>query len=361
MKFVVPIIFLILIVGSLRYSSGEPTEKLETKLPLSVSTATVERKEKSDELWFAGTVEGLTSAIISSRYSDQISDVYVENGQTVRCGDVLFTIDSKELENNVRLAENELRKAQVNHENITVNHSRQEQLFEIGAVSRETLDTAVVQWKTSRADLDDAQTKLQIAQKRLTDATVTSPVDGVAANKKLTRGQMVAAGEQLMTVEEIDAVYVTIQVEQQFISKIQIGTVASVKVDAFPDRTFEGRAAVLNPVAGRDNRLFEVKIRAENTEFLLMPGMFAEVLIDGGEKISALTVPRAAVISVKGQNYIYTLKGNRAQRRRIEVGELFDDDIEILSGANAGEVVIVDNVDKLKDGDEVLIRGGDFA
>ncbi|MBQ1336627.1 MAG: efflux RND transporter periplasmic adaptor subunit [Selenomonadaceae bacterium] len=76
--------------------------------------------------------------------------------------------------------------------------------------------------------------------------TVPSPVTGMVANKTVTLGQMVSAGTQLMTVEQIDAVYVVVQVEQKDIDKVDIGTPATVKVDAYPDKVFAGEIAVMN-------------------------------------------------------------------------------------------------------------------
>lgn len=330
------------------------------KEPVAVTVAIASEEARLDEFWFMGTVAGMTSAIISSSYSDKVEAVYVENGQRVRAGDELFRTDSNELENNVCLAENEVRRATVNQENATVNYKRKQQLFEIGALSREVLETAEVQWRTSLTEVDNEQTKLQIAQKKLSDATVTSPVSGVVANKKLTLGQIVSAGEQVMTVEAIDSVYVVIQVEQQDIARMPLGMKAKVRVDAFPEKTFTGEVAVLNPVAGRENRLFEVKILVENPDFLLMPGMFAEVWIADSQSLNVLTVPRSAIISRKGQNYLYVVTAESlVQRKKVELGELLDDKIEILSGIAQGDKIVVDNISKLKDGDSVKVHGGD--
>ena len=96
---------------------------------------------------------------------------------------------------------------------------------------------------------------------------------------------------------------------------MQIGTNAKIKIDNLSDKNFLGKVAVINPVAGIENRLFEVKILVDNPEFILMPGMFAEVLIEENEKSFVLTVPRTALISRKGQNYVYSvLEGNQVKK-----------------------------------------------
>ncbi|SHK49384.1 RND family efflux transporter, MFP subunit [Selenomonas ruminantium] len=335
-------------------------EDVKPQSVLSVSTRRAVVSEQQQGLHLTGTVEGLTSAIISSRYSGTVESLTVENGQQVQAGTPLLRTDSQELANNVRMAENGVHKATVSHDNIAVNLQRQQSLYETGATSRQNLDAAQTQWATSRTEMDDAAANLAIAQKRLADATVTSPVTGVVANKNVTLGQMVSAGTQLMTVEQIDAVYVTVQVEQQDIDKVQIGKDATVKVDTYKDKTFAGKVAVINPVAGRDNRLFMVKIRVENPGFELMPGMFAEVLLADEEAKPVLTVPRSAMTSRKGQNYVFVVSDEgKAQQVSVEPGALYDENLEIKSGLSEGALVITDNLDKLKDGDMVNAYGGE--
>lgn len=350
---------LALLLGGGFFLNGEEKEETKPQAPLSVSVARAEMKEMQQGLRLTGTVEGLTSAIISARYSGQVEELNVENGQQVQTGTPLLRTDSQELLNNVRLAENSVQKAAVNLENNTAILNRQQSLRDIGATSQQNLEAAQTQWAVSNAERDDAAVSLAIAKKRLADATILSPVTGVVANKNVTLGQMVSAGTQLMTVEQIDAVYVTVQVEQQDIGKVQIGKTAKVKVDTYPDREFAGTVAVINPVAGRESRLFAVKIRVENPDFALMPGMFAEILLSEEEARSVLTVPRSALTSRKGQNYIFIVEDGKARQLAIEPGQLFDEELEIKSGLEAGKIVITDNLDKLKDGDAVATYGGE--
>ena len=336
------------------------TEEMKASTPLAVNAVRVQAAEKQQGLRLTGTVEGLTSAIISSRYSGQVEELNAENGQMVQAGTPLLRTESEELMNNVRLAENGVHKASVNNDNIAANCRRQQSLYDMGAVSKQNLESAQTQYATSQADVDDATTNLAIARKRLSDATVTSPVTGVVANKNVTLGQMVSAGTQLMTVEQIDAVYVTVQVEQQDIDKVKIGGQAQVRVDTYKDRTFTGQVAVINPVAGRESRLFAVKIRVENPDFALMPGMFAEINLAGEERHPVLTVPRSALTSRKGQDYVFVVDDEgKAKQVRVETGALFDDELEIKEGLLEGTLVITDNLDKLKDGDAVNVYGGE--
>ncbi|HCB93656.1 MAG TPA: hypothetical protein DEP57_07590 [Selenomonas sp.] len=146
-----------LFMGLLLYRPGETKEVEPAFQPLAVSTARAAMVERSTGLRLTGTVEGLTSAIISSRYSGQVEEVNVENGQRVYAGQPLFRTDSRELENNLRIAENGVRKARVNFDNIDTNYQRNQKLFEIGAVSQQSMETNVTQREVSLADVADAE------------------------------------------------------------------------------------------------------------------------------------------------------------------------------------------------------------
>lgn len=134
-----------LFMGLVLYSLGETEEAAPEAQPLAVSIARAAMVERSTGLRLTGTVEGLTSAIISSRYSGQVEEVNVENGQRVYAGQPLFRTDSRELENNLRIAQNGVRKAKVNFDNIDTNYQRNQKLFEIGAVSKQSMESNVTQ------------------------------------------------------------------------------------------------------------------------------------------------------------------------------------------------------------------------
>lgn len=253
------------------------------------------------------------------------------------------------------IARNALRKAQVNYDNASATYRRNKLIFDKGAVSSQYLETLAAQLEVCRADVEDAKSNVIIAKKNLEDSVVRSSVDGVVADKNVTLGQIVSSGSQLMTVEQIDYVYITVQIPQQDIATVQIGGKASINVDAYAGKVFTGEVAVINPVAGRESRLFEVKIKVDNQNYLLKPGMFGEVsLADDNSETGILVIPRQALFSRKGQNYVFVAdEDGTAKKIRVETGELIDDSLEITSGLKAGDKVILDNLDILMDGSPV--------
>ena len=347
---------MLLILGILGWRMlGQKQEEKKIQ-PYAVSTDRVRFIEKPAVKPLSGTVEGLTSSIISSRFSGQVTQVYVEDGQPVAKGQPLFLMDTVELENGVRIARNQVNQAEASYRKESKDYQRFLQLFQQGAYPRQQLDSQYAQMLSSQADLDSARANLSNAEKQLTEATVVSPVNGVVAHKALTHGQNVSSGSQVMTVEQMDAVYVVIHVEQKDMAFLKMGKPVDVTVDACPDRIFTGSMEVISPVAGKESRMFRVKLRVENPEQLLKPGMFVQVQLPLGQPRQVLSVPQKAVLGEKGVQYVFTEEEGKARKVRIKTGDLIDDRIEILEGADEGMVILTDNLDNIKEGDPVHLE-----
>ncbi len=326
--------------------------------PLAVSTALVAAVEKPDALKLTGTVEGMTSAVVSSRFAGKVDRVLVEDGQAVREGEVLLRMDTVELANAVRIAQNNVRQLEANYHIVQADYQRYSNLIARNAVTKQQLESAEARMITSRTEVENAYVNLSTAQKQIADGSIESPVSGVVANKAATMGQVVSPGATLLTVEQIDQVYVVVNVEQKDIDMARLGAEATVTVDTYPDKVFKGSVAVINPVAGNESRMFRVKIKIENQEQLLKPGMFAQAALLSGVQQTVLAAPRSAVIVQKGLSYVYTVENGHAKKTRVETGVLMDDRIEIKTGLSSGAAVITDNLDKIKDGDVLLMEGG---
>ena len=165
-----------------------------------------------------------------------------------------------------------------------------------------------------------------------------------------------SAGSQVMTVEELTDVHVVIQVEQRDMAYLKMGDAVTVKADAYPNQDFPGIVDVISPVAGRESRMFRVKVKVNNRGQLLRPGMFVQVQLPLGQPRQVLSVPQKAVLGEKGVQYVFTEEEGKARKVRIKTGDLIDDRIEILEGADEGMVILTDNLDNIKEGDPVHLE-----
>ena len=320
---------------------------------IAVTTVQTFEIDKQEALQLTGTVEGLTSSIISSRHSGRVESVNVENGQRVSAGQVLLSLDGLELNNAVRVAQNNVNQQEANLAQANADLERYETLYKADAVAQQKLEATETSYMAAQSALDNAKAELSNAQKQVADTAIASPVNGVVANRAVNSGQLVTAGNTLMTVEAIDQVYVTVNVAQQDIAKTPIGSKATVTVDTYPGEVFTGTVALLNPVASQDNRMFQVKIKVDNPSGKLLPGMFAQARIEHGGKTKVLAVPRMAIQSSKGIYYVFVNDNGQVRKKQVEIGDILNDSMEIKSGLSLEDAVIIDNLDTIKDGDSI--------
>ncbi|AJQ25510.1 efflux RND transporter periplasmic adaptor subunit [Pelosinus fermentans] len=354
------IVLILLIIGSItawRIYNSQQTAVIAVQ-PLAVTTAATRLVNKPQVLSLTGTVEGLTSVLISSRFQGKVEQILVEDGQAVQTGATLITLDPLELNNAVRVAENNVRHTEANLHTAQMDFQRYQTLYSQNAITKQQLESTEARLITSRTEVDNAYANLNSAQKQAKDTLITTPVTGVIANKAVTVGQVVSPGNTLLTVEQLDQVYVVVHIEQKDVAAAQLGRDVSITVDAYPGEIFRGTIAVINPAAGNESRMFRVKVKINNPDQLLKPGMFAQTTLSTGDVKTVLAVPHKAIVKHKGLNYVYIDDNKKAKKILVETGELIGDSIEITAGLQENTPVIIDNLDKIKDGDALLTEGG---
>lgn len=354
---VVPVIIFLgatILVRSGAFSSGKGQTPAETSA-VSVKAVAAGFTDAVPILTLNGSIEGKTSATISAKLAGRIEEVLVQEGQHVKAGDALVKLESVELANSVRSAEDAVTKAKINLDLATADYNRYEKLYSIGAVSEQQFQTAEAKLKSAQADLSSASASRDNAQQQYGYGMIVAPVDGVVANKTATIGQVVSPGAALMLVEDISQVYSVVNIEQKDLGRIQIGQKAQVMVDAYQDKVFEGAVEVINPEAGAANRMFRTKVKIDNSAGSLRPGMFTKVQLTVGETAQVLTVPQAAVIQKQGLYFVFTIENNKAVRHQVEIGNVTGETIQIKSGLQADQMVITSNVSQLKDGQAVKL------
>ena len=309
------------------------------------------------KLMLNGSIEGKTSAIISAKLAGRIEQVMVQEGQHVNAGDALARLESIELANSVRIAQDAVTKASINYDLAMTDYNRYQTLYAQGAISQQTLDTAEAKKRIAQADLSSATNSQSNAVQQYGYGVITAPVDGVVANVTATVGQVVSSGAALMAVQDISEVYAVVNIEQKDLGLVKQGQAAEVIVDTYAGRVFTGTVEMINPEAGSANRMFRTKVKIENGDGALKAGMFSKVQLATGDAVQILTVPQGAVIQKQGIYYVFTVENDKAVRHQVEIGAATGEVIEIKSGLQLGSKLAVSNVGQLKDGDAVTTIG----
>jgi len=333
----------------------------EIKRPV-VSGVVVERITPStiDESYDAsGTVTARTVSAISSRVMGTVTTVHVKEGQRVKAGQPLITLDARDLDEKVKGAEsayNEALKAlgSATHQRdlARTTYERFQKLHEQNALSTQELDNVKTRKNVSELEYQRVEAMVRRAEAGLKEArvykgfaSITSPIDGIISSKKTDTGSMATPGMPLMMVEDDSAYRVEAAVDERFLNTMVTGMSAEVSVSG---HVVEGHVVEIVPSVDPVSRTFIVKLEVAGGA--LRSGQYVKVSFATGRKVSLL-VPAKAVVR-KGQlTGVYRVDDNGlVTYRLIKAGKMHGQSVEILSGIEPGERVVVDNVKQAVDG-----------
>ncbi|MGH7932315.1 MAG: efflux RND transporter periplasmic adaptor subunit [Candidatus Binataceae bacterium] len=347
-------------------------------------TAQVSRGPIVRSVIATGTVNPVTTVQVGSYVSGPIQAIYADFNAPVKAGQLIAKIDPRPFQVKVDQAraavdnaKAQLRKDQADLGYKEITYKRNKSLFEADAVSEDTVDSAMsaylqdkAQIALDRANIEQQQANLQDAEVSLGYTSIVSPVDGTVVSRNVDVGQTVAASFQTPTLfliaKDLTKMQADTNVSESDIGDIQTGQAAEFKVDAFPDRVFEGVVGQVRqaPITVQNVVTYDVVVNVANPELLLKPGMTANVTIITAKRDNAVRIPEQALrFSPKGLSggtvsFPDSESGGISRRARVWIendGGLkavmvttgLDDgnNVELLSGdLQPGEAVVVDTV-----------------
>lgn len=343
-----------------------------------VRTAPVEAGDLFITASATGTVAADVQVDVKSRASGEVIEVAVEAGDTVLAGDLLVRLDPTNEERKLRDAEAAmisararlaqadaaLASARANSAEEQAKAQRREAAYAAGLVSAEevrqqrtaadvSLQTIVqreADIRSARAALEQANLTIADAQQRLRETTISAPVDGTVLSVGVERGSIVSSGVSnvgggsvLLTLADLNRLYVTVKLDEAQIGAVRAGQDAAVRVDAYPQRTFSGIVERVTPLGTATSNVvtFDIKVLVTDSgAALLLPGMSADVEITTAAHRSQLLVPSAALRSIRGERFVVTAAGET---------------VPVTTGATDGTSTVVTS--GLREGDEVVIAG----
>lgn len=246
---------------------------------------------------------------------------------------------------------------------LEVDKNTYQQALDANEVAETKRQQALAQLEASKAQYEAygfqtqaASAALELADSNLGDTTITSPMNGIVLQKIVQSGEVTSAGYPIVTIGSIDKVWVEIGVTDETINLLQKGQRASVFVYGI-DKSVEGIVDEVGSLADASTRTFPVRILVENSASLLKPGMVCKVDVSMGDSIKTL-VPISSVITLSDGSavFVYDEKTKTVSKRYVEAGEIAGDKIEVLSGLNHGEKLVVEGQYVLHDGEKVLVQ-----
>jgi len=375
-------LWLILVALWLAGCSESPREVTSSKTPpVAVSVVTVAEQQWPSIYQATGTVRARTSAVIAAKLLGYVREVKVQAGDRVREGQLLITLDARDLDVNSRRAEaalDEVRSstpeadsaaagAKANLDLAQTTFNRMQELWNKKSISNQEFDEAGAKVKAAQAAYDmararraqlDAQAARVQQEVRATEvarsyAEISAPFAGVVTAKSVDPGALAVPSAPLLTIEREGAYRLEASVEESLLSAIRVGQPVSVTLDGV-DRTIEARVSEIVPTVDAASRSYTVKIDLPAVP-ALRSGVFGHASFSLGSR-SPLTVPVSAVTERGQLQSVVVAENGVAHTRLITMGQKNKDQVEVLSGLTAGENVIVPVPPGLSDGAAVEIR-----
>lgn len=334
-------IYLIRHVTSSTSETGQSGRK--EKLPV-VQVVPASKATFSHSLSLTGTVEPYREAQLASPAEGPALDLRVREGDRVNTGDLLVSIGRKTGTDALIASLQEELKQEAD------NLRRTEQLVEKEAIPGEELDRAKTAYEKVRAQLIQAE-------ERGRDYEVTAPWNGVISRIPVKEGQFVGSRTVLLEMYDPASLVIRAAAPEKQAAQVAIGMRVNVKLDAYPDEVIRGHITRVYPYLDSRMRTRTIEIEPDRPVTLL-PGMFARLHILLKTVNDAVAVPREAVLQIaNGQQMVFVVEDGKALKKSVETGIEEGSRIQISSGIQSGDTVIVAGNEKLKDGAAVSIAG----
>ncbi|WP_321995221.1 efflux RND transporter periplasmic adaptor subunit [Clostridium butyricum] len=374
-------------------SSNSKTDNvMASENKLSVEVYKAELKDRMSGDTYKSTLEAYEQGIISSKISAKVTKVVVENGQYVNEGDTIAVLDDQDIQNSIKTAtaqlevnekqvnsaeqqlnstQTSLEKLKINVDDAQRNYDREKALFDAGAVSQSELDASEKALNASKADYNSGQANIEISkasiesakasveaqkvnieklQNDLNNVVIKAPISGVISEKNVNVGQIINQGAVLAKINDISYVFATIQVPQEKINDIEVGKPADVTLED-NNTVHNGTLDSIDLSGDSTLRVFNCKIKIENSNKELLPGEYAKVNFSNTENNNkVITIPVSSLAGSEGDYYVFINDNGVASKVAVDIGDADENNVEITSGVKEGDEIICTNMSSLKDG-----------
>lgn len=404
----ITIIVSILITISLGFVGGKNVEEeeLQEEKYIPVEVSEVNYTNLSNTTIISGNVHADKDVMIMSTMPGKVKTIKVKDGDRVNKGDVLFTLDGKDIQKQIDQTKIAYDMAKVNYNmsqdqaNLTqdsyertkeltetvLNNAREnlentKKLYEAGAVSKSQLDQAEIaleqQETQMQAQLDQAKMsasddvselssiqlkQAELAYKQACDAldntVITSPMAGIVNGRSIEVGSIASNAQPSMSIVNMDNVYVKVQVVDGLINKLKQGQEVNLIIPAISSEYISTAIDNISSIPDPRTQLYPIKIYLENKTATIKPGMFASVEIPLEEKSDVLSVPSESIIIEDEKSIVYIVEDGKAVEKEVDTGLDTGIKVEVLNGLNEKDMVIIKGQDYVKDGETVKVVGG---
>ena len=316
--------------------------------PVDVETVTVAAEAMADDVSAVGTLRSNESVMLKPEVAGRIAAIRFREGGTVRRGEVLVELDAA-------VQQAEVQQARANLSLAQANFNRTEDLFARKFLSQSARDEAASRLEIARANM--ALTEAHLERMRL-----RAPFAGIVGIRNVSVGDYVKEGDAVVNLEDIATLKVDFRLPETYLERIRPGQSLEVASDAMPGQQFEARVSAIDPLVDEQGRSVLMRATLPNEGLRLRPGMFARVRLILQERANVAVVPEEVLVPAPGNvQFVYRVVDGKAQRVEVKTGARRGTRVEIVSGVQAGDVVVTAGQLKLRDGAPVQVVGAGAA
>jgi len=354
----------VVLVHTSRTPAAAPARNASVPPAVPVSVATASRTDLPVRLTALGSVTAFNTVTVRPRVDGQLMRVLFQEGQFVQKGELLAEIDPRPFQVQLEQAEGQLARDQAQLANARVDLTRYETLLSEDSIARQNVDAQKSTVAQLEAALKVDQAAIDSARLNLTYSRITAPLSGRVGLRLVDVGNVVSASATtgLVVITQVDPIAVVFTLPEDALSRVLPRIRAGVRlpVDAF-DRSGATRLAT-GSVVTVDNQIDQstgtVRLKAvfDNRDHALFPSQFVNVQMLADTERAQLLVPAAAVQQGPQGQFVYLVRDGKAVVQSVQVAEVEAERASIRSGLNAGDVVVTDGIDRLREGSRVEVR-----
>jgi RND family efflux transporter MFP subunit len=314
----------------------------------------------SSEIALPGNTQAFIDAPIYSRTSGYLQNWYFDIGAHVRKGQLMATIETPELDQQLQVAQADLKSAQANLDLANTTSTRYQNLLKTNSVSKQETDVAVSDAAAKKAAVDASMANVRRLEQLQSFEKVYAPFDGIVTARNTDIGRLISAGQnttpqELFHLAAIGKLRVYVSVPEVYSSAIKDGSKATLTLDEYPGRTFEGTIARNSNAIDQTTRTLNVEVDVDNPKSELLPGAYVFVHFKVPQHAAGLMIPSNTLLFRSEGLRVGVVRNGRVQLVPVQISHDAGATVEIASGLTPSDPVILDPSDSLASGQEVQI------
>jgi membrane fusion protein, multidrug efflux system len=303
-----------------------------------------------------GTVRAFESITVTAKVAGIIEKIEFAEGQKVKAGDVLVSLDTMERRADIEAAVAEIRRATASRNEIATRLDRARQLRSSGSGTEAQVEDLTAQVRTLESVIASAEARRKGAEARLEELIIRAPFPGRVGTRSVSLGAYVAPSTRITTLDDLSKVRLDFSVPENLLGRVKPGQDVNAISAAFRERVFRGKVSLMDTRVDPVTRTVRLTAEFDNPDEALRPGMFLAVGLEVTTKDDAVVVPEEAVVSEGLRQIVFTVKDNKVERRVIRIGQRQGGKVEVVEGLRPGETIVVLGLQRVRAGAVVTPR-----